>query len=58
MSKKVAIIGSGFSGLSLSYELSKNGIQSKVFERDSTIGGLAATFKVGEQSLKNSIITG
>ena len=37
---RVAIIGSGPSGLSCSFELAKKGIQSVVFEKENELGGL------------------
>lgn len=44
MSKKVAIIGSGFSSLSAACYLAKLGYQVSVFEKNSTIGGRARQF--------------
>ncbi len=41
MSKKVAIIGSGFSALAASCYLSKEGFQVDVYEKNSTVGGRA-----------------
>ena len=41
MSKKVAIIGSGFSALSAACYLSKEGHQVDVYEKNSTVGGRA-----------------
>ena len=41
MSKKVAIIGSGFSALSAACYLSKQGHQVDVYEKNSTVGGRA-----------------
>jgi phytoene desaturase len=41
MKRKVAIIGSGFSGLSAAAYLSKQGMQVTVFEKNSTPGGRA-----------------
>lgn len=49
---KIAVIGAGFSGLSAAYELNKLGYEVTIFEKDSDVGGLAATFKVGDQSLE------
>lgn len=43
--KKVAIIGSGFSGLSAACYLSKEGYQVDVFEKNSSIGGRARQLK-------------
>ncbi|NPA09774.1 MAG: phytoene desaturase [Chlorobi bacterium] len=44
MSKKVAIIGSGFSGLSAASYLSKDGYEVHVFEKNSEVGGRARQF--------------
>src|SRR5688572_27274273 len=41
---KIAIIGGGAAGLSAGYDLSKAGIHVELFERDSTLGGLAGSF--------------
>ncbi|OCK50260.1 phytoene dehydrogenase [Chryseobacterium sp. CBo1] len=43
--KKIAIIGSGFSGLSAAAYTSKNGHEVHVFEKNSTLGGRARQFK-------------
>ena len=43
---KVAIIGGGAAGLSAGYHLSKAGIGVELFERDSTLGGLAGSFQL------------
>ncbi|WP_185114204.1 phytoene desaturase family protein [Chryseobacterium sp. CBo1] len=45
MIKKIAIIGSGFSGLSAAAYTSKNGHEVHVFEKNSTLGGRARQFK-------------
>lgn len=45
MIKKIAIIGSGFSGLSAAAYSSKNGHEVHVFEKNSSIGGRARQFK-------------
>ena len=42
----VAIIGGGFCGLASGYELTKQGIQVTILERDREIGGLAGSFQV------------
>jgi phytoene desaturase len=41
MSKKVAIIGSGFSSLSASCYLSKQGFEVSIYEKNNTVGGRA-----------------
>lgn len=42
---KIAVIGSGFTGLSASYHLLKNNHQVTIFEKESLPGGLALGFK-------------
>lgn len=49
---KVAVIGSGFTGLAAAYELTRAGHHVTVFERDSDLGGLAAGFHAGGQKLE------
>lgn len=44
--KSVAIIGGGFAGLSAAYHLSKEGIKVTLYERESTLGGLAGGFSL------------
>jgi protoporphyrinogen oxidase len=44
---KIAIIGGGAAGLAAGYELSKTGFDIDVYERDSTLGGLAGSFLLG-----------
>ncbi|MEE2887097.1 MAG: FAD-dependent oxidoreductase [Planctomycetota bacterium] len=44
MSKRVIILGGGLAGLSCGYELSKNGHQVVVLEREPHIGGMASSF--------------
>ena len=45
MSKKVAVIGSGFSSLSAACYLAKNDLQVELFEKNDQIGGRARQFK-------------
>ena len=45
MKKKIAIIGSGFSGLSASAYSAKLGHEVHVFEKNSTVGGRARSFQ-------------
>lgn len=47
-SKKVAIIGAGFAGLSAAWQLKKNGYEVTVFEATDRPGGLAAGFHLPE----------
>lgn len=49
---KVAIIGAGFGGLAAAYETSLAGHETKIFDRDDRLGGLASTFHVGGQELE------
>ncbi|AZA92810.1 Dehydrosqualene desaturase [Chryseobacterium nakagawai] len=48
MNKKIAIIGSGFSGLSAASYLAKDGNEVHVFEKNSGVGGRARKFKTEE----------
>lgn len=41
---KIGIIGGGFIGLTVAFYLTKNGHQVTIFEKESTTGGLAASF--------------
>jgi len=45
MVSQVIILGAGISGLSLAWELGRQGIKVQVLEADSTIGGLAGTLR-------------
>lgn len=42
---RIAIIGAGFTGLSCAYQLSKQGFEITVFEKENLSGGLASSFK-------------
>lgn len=46
MSKNIAIIGGGFTGLTAAYALAKKGHQVTVFEAEQTLGGLVAGFTI------------
>lgn len=48
MSKKIAIVGSGFLGLTLALRLSQSGARVTVFESASEIGGLASAWQIGD----------
>lgn len=48
---QVTIVGGGFSGLAIAYELVKKGIAVTVLEAEAHIGGLAAAFEVGGEKL-------
>ncbi|MDP3726875.1 MAG: FAD-dependent oxidoreductase, partial [bacterium] len=43
---RIAVIGAGFTGLSVSYQLLKNGHEVTLFEKDSFPGGLALGFRL------------
>ncbi len=45
MNKKIAVIGSGFGGLSLAIRLQTKGFQVILFEKNSMVGGQASQFK-------------
>lgn len=49
---KIAIIGGGVSGLGAAYFLSKRGHKVTLFERDKTLGGLAASFDFGGSAIE------
>jgi protoporphyrinogen oxidase len=48
MSQKIAIVGSGFLGLTLALRLADSGCKVTVFESASEIGGLASAWKIGD----------
>lgn len=48
MSQKIAIIGSGFLGLTLALRLAEQGNQVTVFESANEIGGLASVWQIGD----------
>ena len=52
LSRSVIIVGGGFTGLSLAFDLVKKGVKVKVLEADAEVGGLAGTFEVGGQKLE------
>jgi protoporphyrinogen oxidase len=47
MSQKIAIVGSGFLGLTLALRLSEQGNQVTIFESANEIGGLASVWQIG-----------
>lgn len=49
---KYAIVGAGFTGLSAAYDLTREGHSVTLYERDASLGGLAATFDIGGQELE------
>jgi protoporphyrinogen oxidase len=50
--KTINIVGAGFTGLTMAYYLSKAGWHVNLFEKDAEVGGLAGSYKVGEQYLE------
>lgn len=50
-STTVTVIGAGFTGLTIAYELAKNGIKVIVVESDEGVGGLAAAFQIGDRKI-------
>lgn len=48
MTQKIAIIGSGFLGLTLALRLSERGNQVTIFESANEIGGLASVWQIGD----------
>ncbi len=48
MSKNIAIIGSGFLGLTLALRLAETGARVTVFESAPEIGGLASAWQIGD----------
>ncbi len=48
---KIAVIGSGISGLSAAYELQSRGYDVTVFEKESSVGGRLSTSKLGEKDV-------
>lgn len=50
--RSVVIVGAGFTGLSAAYELTQQGCEVTVLEKDDTIGGLAGSFDVGGEKLE------
>ena len=54
MQKKVAIIGAGIGGLTAGYELSKQGYEVTVFEKEKEIGGLLSDFEIEGEKLEKT----
>lgn len=48
MSERVAIVGAGFFGMTLALHLAKSGHNVTIFESGKEIGGLAATWEIGD----------
>ena len=49
---KVIVIGGGVAGLSAAYELSKKGVDVRIVEKASVLGGLASSFPLGERFIE------
>lgn len=49
---KVAVVGAGFTGLSIAYELAKKGINVSVLEAEAQVGGLASSFDFRGEKLE------
>lgn len=49
---QVVVVGGGFGGLAAAYELTRQGVAVTVLEKDDEIGGLARSFKIGQQKLE------
>jgi len=50
--KHVVVIGGGFTGLAAAYEIANRGFKVTVLEKEEEIGGLAGSFKIGDQQLE------
>ena len=48
MPKNIAIVGSGFLGLTLALRLAEQGNRVTIFESASEIGGLASAWQIGD----------
>lgn len=48
---QVIVVGGGFAGLSVAYELARSGVAVTVLEAEAQVGGLAAAFDVGGEQL-------
>ncbi len=51
---RVAIIGSGFTGLTAAHRLSSNGVRVEVFDSGDALGGLAGGFELGGYPLERA----
>ncbi len=58
MSKKVAVIGAGLTGLTTAYYLKKKGIDFQVFEKSDRVGGVIQTVKKDGFMYENGPSTG
>jgi protoporphyrinogen oxidase len=48
----VVIVGAGFTGLAVAYELAMAGRRCMLFESEATLGGLAGSFAIGDRYLE------
>ncbi|HRI89328.1 MAG TPA: FAD-dependent oxidoreductase, partial [Candidatus Hydrogenedentes bacterium] len=48
---RVAVIGAGPAGMTAAYELTKRGISVDVYEASDTVGGLARSFRLWNQTV-------
>lgn len=48
MTQKIAIVGSGFLGMTLALRLAKSGHNVTIFEAENEIGGLASAWEIGD----------
>ena len=55
MNKKILVLGGGVAGSSIAYYLSEKGYDVTVIERNSTVGGLARTCKIGRASCRERV---
>ncbi len=51
-SKKIAVIGAGYTGLTIAYRLGQHGYQVTIFDKEDEIGGLTAGFQLDGVSLE------
>ncbi len=54
MTKRVAVVGAGFTGLTAAYRLAQAGFDVEVFEAGAEVGGLAAGFELGGQPIEKA----
>lgn len=46
VTKNIAVVGGGFTGLAAAYDLAKNGHQVTIYEANDHVGGLASSFEI------------
>jgi protoporphyrinogen oxidase len=52
MKNPIVIIGAGFTGLAAAHEIARRGMPVVVLEKEASIGGLAASFKINDQQIE------